>query len=114
RGDLRAAPVRDGEIGCKRRGSAGLALGRREVAIGLARDHAVVQRQADRQRELGERGDRRADPERLDGRARGHYFTVKKTSDDTTRGLNGKWSDATNSALRTYVPGWTGRSCSRP
>ena len=36
------------------------------------------------------------------------------TSGEITRGLNGAWSEATNSALRTYVPGWTGRSCSSP
>ena len=43
-----------------------------------------------------------------------HGFTVKTTSGETTRGLNGTWSDATNSTCRTCVPGAIGRSCCVP
>ena len=108
-----------------RRRRAGLFAGRVQVAVWLRDHHAVVQRHADGRRDLdGEREEPAPDDGkpaeaavvREDGGSRtpAHGLSVNTISADCTRGLNGAWSAATNSARSTRVPGVTGMSCSSP
>ena len=85
-----AQPVRARCLGLeiRRGGIAVLAGPRLEVAIGLLHHHPVVQRDADGRRSLS--GDGEPGAGKQDERRPGDpHFTVKNTSGDQTRGLNG-------------------------
>src|ERR1035437_6622016 len=112
----------DERLGDRRRGRrAGLVAGRAEIAIRPQDRERVEQGPSDRRQGLARRDqqdaggqDDRTCPARRADSIQWLQWTVKMISGDQTRGSNGAWSAATNSAFRTYVPGWTGRLWVRP